>query len=164
MFSKQKKESGIIFLEILIAVALIGIAFITLLGMGANVLNLSNNIRTTIQADSLAKEEIEALRSYRDGTNWAANGLGTNNGLGTVSAGSSNPYYLTVSSGRWNLVSGAETQGIFTRKIVFDAVYRDANGNIAGSGALDSNTKKVTVTIGWPGKTYQVITYLTNWK
>ena len=129
-------------------------------------LNISSSIRNTTQADSLIKEEIEAVRSFRDGTNWYVNGLGT------VNKGSSNPYYVfldaSLNPNKWNLISGTETTGIFTRNIVFDNVSRDpVTNNIENNYNQlnnDPNTVKITVTVAWLNKTSKVIAYFTNWQ
>lgn len=147
---------GFIFLEIIIAVALISIVFMTLLGIGFLSLNISASIQKINQAGFFIKEEFEAVRSFRDGTTWA--------NFKNVNFGSSNPYYFTLSSNQWTRNLGTETLGIFTRNVIFDQVYRDSNENIASSGTLDNDTIKVTVTINWSGKTLQTITYLTNWQ
>jgi len=156
-----KNNSGFIFLEILISIAVIGIVFITLLGIGYLVLNLSSSIQKQTQADSLIKEGFESVRNFRDGTTWATNGLGI------VNYGTGNPYRLVNSSGQWTLVAGAETVGIFTRQIVFDKVSRDTGGSIEAvynSSRNDADTIKVTLTVTWPGKTMQAVSYFTNWK
>jgi len=155
------KDSGFVFLEIIISVTLIGIVFVTLLGIGFLVLNASSSIQKQTQADSLIKEEFEALRNFRDGTLWATNVLGL------VNTGSSNPYYLANNDNQWVLTAGTETVGIFTRKIVFDKVSRDGLGNIEdiyNESRKDIDTIKVTITIAWLGKTIQNVSYLTNWK
>jgi len=149
-------------LEILIAVALIGIVFITLLGIGFTSVKISTAIQKETQADSLIKEEFEALRSFRDSSDWATNGLGV------VSTGSGNPYYMfldtSTNPAHWSAANGTETIGIFTRKIVFDQVYRDFNGDIAPSGTLDSDTIKATITVSWLDRSYQTVAYFTNWQ
>jgi len=155
------KNSGFIFLEIIISVTLIGVVFVTLLGIGFLMLNASSSIQKQTQADSLIKEGFEAVRNFRDGTTWATNGLGT------VSVGSSNPYYLASSANQWVLTAGTETIGIFTRKIIFDAVSRDVSGNIENTyneSTKDTDTIKVTITVTWLDKTIQNVSYLTNWK
>jgi len=144
------------FLEIIISLALISIAFVTLFGVGILAINTSASMKTETQADFLIKEEFEALRNFRDGTTWATNGLGF--------ATTGIPYHLVNSSNKWSLVPGIETIGIFTRSVIFDAVYRDASGNIASSGTIDPWSLKATVTIAWQGRTMQVISYFTNWK
>lgn len=158
-------NKGFIFLEILIAIALISIVFITLLGIGFLSLNISSSIKIANQADSLAKEEFEALRAFRDGTTWAS-------GLGTVSFGSSNPYYLVIDNSvnppKWNIQSGTETVGIFTRSIVFDKVSRDPATqdieSVYSSANDDPDTIKATITISWLNKNSNVVAYFTNWQ
>ena len=159
-------SKGFIFLEILVAVALISIVFMVLLGMSFSALNISHSIQQKTKIDSLIKEELEATRSFRDGSTWAANGLGP------VNFGAGNPYYLILDNSqnppKWKLQSGTETVGIFTRNVVFDKVSRDpANNNIESaynSAHDDPDTRKVTVSVVWSGKTSQVVTYLTNWQ
>src|SRR3989344_1690426 len=165
MFQILPGNKGFIFLDILIAITIISIAFTVILAIGATSLRLSSSIRNTTEADSLIKEEIEALRSFRDGTDWSVNGLGT------VSKGSSNPYHVvldTVSNpNTWNLVSGTETVGIFTRNIVFDSVSRAPATNdieyIYNPTYNDPDTVKITVTVLWLNKSSEVVAYLTNW-
>jgi len=158
------KSKGFIFLEILIATALISIVFITLLGLAFLSLNISSLIQKTTQADSLVKEELEALRSFRDGTTWSTNGLGA------VNTGSGNPYHLILGPvpTEWILVSGTETVDIFSRNIIFDKVSRDTSTNdienVYNVSNDDPNTRKVTVNIAFNNKTYQVVNYLTNWQ
>jgi hypothetical protein len=57
----MKNNSGFIFLEVVISVALISIAFISLLGVGLLVLNVSESIKKQTMASSLIKEEFEWL-------------------------------------------------------------------------------------------------------
>src|SRR3989338_6708926 len=87
------KSKGFIFLEIIIAVALISVVFITLLSVGFSVVTLSASIQKKSQADSLIKEELEAVRAFRDGTTWS--------NVASVNFGSPNNYYFTQSSGQW---------------------------------------------------------------
>lgn len=153
---KRESGAGFVFLEIIIAISLISLVFITLLNVGFLSINLSASVRKTTQANSLIKEEFEAIRSYRDGTTWAT--------FKAVSFGGTNYYYFNLVGNAWNRVSGTEATGIFTRRVIFDQVYRDGSGNIAPSGTLDDNTIKATVTVGWPGKTLSAVNYLTNWQ
>ncbi len=163
---KREKNKGFILLDILIAVVIINVAFIALLETGVMLLNLSSSISNITQADFLIKEEIEATRSFRDGTNWSVNGLGM------VNRGSNNPYHVFLDASstpnKWNLISGAETSGIFTKSIVFDNVSRDPSTNNIESNYNqlhnDPNTVKITATLTWLNKTSQVVAYLTNWQ
>lgn len=159
---KDIRKNGFVLLEIIIAITLIIIVFSILLGVAFSTLSISSLIQKETQADSLIKEEFEALRSFRDGTQWATNGLGT------VNTGSSNPYHLINNSNSWSLVSGTETVGIFTRKIVFEKVSRNPSTydieEVYNQSHVDADTIKVTITISWLNKTIQDVLYLTNWK
>jgi len=163
-------KNGFSLLEILIAVALIGIAFVTLFLVVFSVIMASSAVKATTQADFLIKEELEALRSFRDGTDWSVNGLGA------VQTGVANPYYLFLqvnSAPTWSLVSGTETVGSFTRHIIFKKVFSNSSGIVNGDTATEClgcpenpNMIKITVvaTDSLSGKTYQIVTYLSNWK
>src|SRR5260221_9584326 len=76
---KEKNKNGFIFLEIIIAIALVSIVFVTLLGVGFSLLNISASLKQASQADALAKEEMEAVRVFRDATasTWSTTGVGS---------------------------------------------------------------------------------------
>jgi len=154
-----KNKKGISIIELLIVVAVITTAFATLLGIAGFSLKILNSIKETTQANNLAQEAIEAVRNFRDETEWGVDGLGT------LSA--STDYYpqQTGSPPQWQMTLGEETINIFTRKIVFNNVRRDGNDNIVEAGGTpDNNTKKVTVTVSWKDEQIQIQTYLTNWR
>lgn len=159
-------NKGFTFLEVLIAVALVSVVFVVLLSIGVLSLNLSYAIKNTSGAEALLREELEALRSFRDGTTWATDGLGIFN------TGSANPYYVALDTAfnppKWKLQAGAETVSGFTRSLVFDKVSRNpANQNIESTynpSNDDPNSRKITVSVVSSSITYQVVTYLTNWK
>ena len=162
---KNEKSSGFVFLEILIAIALISTVFIALLNIGFFAMSVSYALEQQTKADSLMKEEFEALRSFRNSTEWEATGLGA------VNYGPLNPYYMLLNTGTnpatWTLSPGTETAGIFTRHIIFDQVSRDpSTKNIEAAYNAsndDPDTIKATITVFWLGKTWQVASYLTNW-
>ncbi|OGZ17561.1 MAG: hypothetical protein A2V72_01460 [Candidatus Nealsonbacteria bacterium RBG_13_37_56] len=157
-----KTNKGFSIIEIMIVIAIIVIGLINLLGVAAFSLKISTIIKQTSQADSLAKETIEAVRTFRDGSDW------DDDGLGILNTGSSNPYYPELDAGpAWKLTSGAETIGNFTRKVVFEKVSRDGSGNIEAvysAANNDPDTRKITATVSWSGRKVEIITYLTNWK
>lgn len=157
-------QRGSILLEAFLAVMIIGIAFSALFDVGVAVVKNSTAIRQSTAANFLSKESIETARSFRDGTTWATTGLGN-----TTTVVPGNSYYFVLNTGvnpnTWVLTSGTETTGIFTRKVIFDTVMRDGSSNIVSSGGTnDPNTRKVTATVSWSGRTLNVITYLTNWR
>ena len=152
-----RKKTGFIFLEILISIALIGVVFLTFLGINAMVLNISQSITLSTRALALVKGEIEAVRSFRDANTWSD--------FTNVNFGGNNDYYFSISGSNWVRNTGTETVDVFSRKVVFDQVYRDGGGNIASSGTLDSQTIKMTATVSWsPSKSIQIVDYLTNWQ
>ena len=154
-----KKNKGFSIIEILVALFVIAVALSALLGLAAFSLKITNTLRETQQAGNFAQELMEITRNFRDGTSWAANGLGT------LSVGSAYHPQQSGSPAVWQFSPGQETEGIFSRKIVFDNIFRDADDNITLSGgSLDNNTKKATVTVWWKDKKIELVSYFTNWK
>ena len=155
-----KNKKGISVVELLVVVVIISVGLVALLNAVTSSLKFSRLMKENDQAKELAQEALEAVRSFRDGTTWDTNGLGTL----TLSV----PYHPQKTSDippKWNLVLLKETIGIFTRKVVFESVFRDSNSNIVlVGGIVDSNTRKVTATVSWQGKTVEISTYLTNWR
>jgi len=156
----KNNEKGIGIIEILVVVAILGVTLGGLLELITFSMKTSSIVKQTSQADALAQETMEEIRSFRDYTDW------NTDGLGTLTVGSS---YYPVKSGsplKWALVSGVENVGIFQRKVVFSSVNRDANKDIVLSGGtLDPDTKKATVTVSRPGgASVELVTYFTNWK
>ena len=153
-------QKGFTVIEIMVVVAILLSAFVGIFGLLVFSLQISILVRETNQANFLAQDTIEAVRNFRDGTVWDINGLGTLI-VDTV-------YYpeKTIDNPpAWTMIQGEETIDIFSRKVIFENVMRDANDNIVGSGGIsDPDTKKVTATVSWKGKKVEIITYLTNWK
>jgi len=106
---------------------------------------------------------VEAVRSFRDGTDWDIDGLGVLN-IGNV--------YHPEKSGdippAWLLLGGEETVNGFVRKVVFERVSRDPGTNnievVYNPGNNDPDTRKVIVTVSWEDREVEIITYFTNWK
>lgn len=155
----NKNKEGISIIEILVVVTIIVIGLAGLLGSATYSLKISTILKETNEANSIAQETIEAVRNFRDGTNWSINGLG----ILTTDID-----YFPQKSGsppKWQLVLGAETIGIFNRKVVFSEVFRDTSDNIVKTGGTDDpNTRKVVVTVNWKNKEVKITSYLTNWR
>jgi hypothetical protein len=159
-------NKGILIVEILIIISIVATALVTFLGIAALSLKISGSIKETTQACAFSQELIEVARSFRDGTVWAANGLGV------LNTGSSYPYYpqldFTSNPPKWIMSSGVETINGFDRKIIIDKVSRDLSTknieSVYNSSRDDVNTRKITATVSWKGKEVEIITYLTNWK
>lgn len=164
----QKSIEGISTIEILIVVAFISIGLTGLLGVISYSLRVSTLVKENTQANFIAQETLEAVRNFRDGTDWDTNGL---RDYILPAATTSGPYYPELDTAfdppKWKLASGTETIDGFTRKIVFEKVSRDGNDNIEQTYNLirdDPNTRKVIITISWVDKGIKLVTYLTNWK
>ena len=157
-----KNSSGSILLEAFMAIMVISIAFGVLLDIGTLSVKTSTSIQKNSQANFLLKEEMEIIRTYRDGTTWSTNGLGT------VGTGGNNFYYFALNNNMWNLTSGTETTGIFKRYVVFDKVSRDPTTQnieaVYNSSHDDPDTRKATVTVSWPETTLHLVSYFSNWK
>ena len=153
-------KKGFTIVEIIIVIAVIVAALVAILGFFAFEARVAERGRMSLEAISFAEEAIEAVRNFRDNTTW------TSNGIGVLTTGID--YHPASSSTGWNIISGSETINEFTRKIIFNKVYRDANDNISDSGTEDSNTRKVIVTVSWADRQGSVneslITYITNWR
>jgi len=147
----HNKKKGIAVVEILIVIGIIAISISSLLGVAVFSLKLSASIKETTTADALAQEMVEAVRNFRDGTDWDIGGLGV---LNTGDA-----YYPKKSEETppaWMLVGGEEAINGFVRKVVFERVSRD--------GSDDPDTRKVIATVSWENKKVEIITYFTNWR
>ena len=171
MQKSQKYSKGISIIELLVAIVIIGVAVSALISFATFSLRTASLLKQTTQASFFAQEAMEALKNYRDNTGWNDDDpLNNYDGLGVVPTGASLRFELSGDTpARWQLLSGTETLGIFTRDIVLEPVERDKQDNIVVSGGtLDLGTKKVTVTVFWEERggtrELEVITYLTNWR
>ena len=164
----QKLISGMSTIEILIVVAFISISLVSLLGVISYSLRISTLVRETTQANFIAQEAMEAVRNFRDGTDWNTDGLRDYIPGGATTSGAYHPESDgTFDPPKWKLVSGTETIDGFTRKIVFESVSRDGNHDIEGTynqANNDPNTRKVVVNVSWKDRKINLVTYLTNWR
>jgi len=154
-------KKGFLLTEVLIGAALITIVMGGLMAAAFYSLKLSAYNEQSISAAGLAQESLEALRAFRDGTDW-------NSSLGALAAG--DPYHMEKSGSAWVIASGQETVGNFTREIVFENVSRDPfSGTIEqvyNPANDDPDTRKAVVAVFWElgSKRIQLTSYFTNWK
>lgn len=160
--SKLNKNlsAGFGLIEILIIAAVIGFALASLAGVGNLALKISGRMKNNLIATNLAMEALEATRAIKEGS-WTA--------LASYNINALYHPYKTGNPLQWSLASGNENNNGFTRQIIMENVYRDANDDIiATGGVLDANTRKITAMISWTdqGNPYQIKLsyYLTNWK
>jgi len=149
----NKIEKGISIIEILIVIAIITIALVSLLGVATFSLKISILIKENTQAVNLAQEAIEATRNIRD-SNWTKL---TNGNHGLTNAG-----------GYWEFIGTENVINGFTRTILIENVSRnpitDDIETTYNPANNDQNTKKATITVSWQDKKVEIVTYLTNWK
>lgn len=157
---KWNNNKAFTIIEVIVVAAVIIAVFVAILGFFAFESKVAERGRMRLKAASLNREAIEAVRNFRDNTIWASDGIGN------LNTGAN--YHPVISGDSWNIISDSEIINEFTRKIVFDRVYRDGNDNISGSGTEDSNTRKVIITISWTDRQgsaeESLITYITNWR
>ena len=154
-FNNAKRGFGLV--EIVIAVA---VATIALFGMSETArvaTGYVNDATKKLQASYLLEEGVEAVKIMRDN--------GWNTHIGNL--GTSTVYYMNYVSSMWQSTNtNTFVDKTYERKFQLDPVYRNANDDIAASGTLDSDTKKLTVTVSWKGRTgttsQSISTYITN--
>lgn len=156
--SKKIFQQGFGLIEITISIAILGVAIFSMFQLAAFSLKYMERIEVKTKAYYLGQEAIEAVRFLRD-TGWTTNikniPLNTN-------------FYPEILQGKWVLSASdpGVIDNLYTRYVFFNAVYRDANDNIAAVGNLDQNTKKITVKVTWQDEAQNqeavIATYLTN--
>lgn len=153
-------NAGLGLVEIVVVAGIISLVFVGLLQLLFLTLKpIGESVRQT-EATYLAEEGIEAVKVLRNG-GWTGN---------IASLSNSTTYYPVIASDNWTLTTtdpGA-INGTYTRTVVFEAVYRDVDDNIAGTGTVDDNTRKVTTTVTWmdrdQSKSVTLETYITNFR
>ncbi len=141
---KKHPNKGISLVEVIVAAAIIGSAVLATMGVYANLSKLSYQNMPKIQANYLAEEGIEAVRTLRD-SGWSAK----ISKLSTTTA-----YNLYWNGTNWTATTtSALIDNLFSRAFTLSDVVRDANFNIASSsGTYDSGSKMVSVTVSWPDR------------
>jgi hypothetical protein len=152
---ENKKGSSIV--EVILAMAIFSLIASTMVSFALGGFNALQQGGEQTQAEFLAGEAIEAIRSIKDD---AWNDI------------IYNQTSLVTSSGRWFFTGEGvdETIGQYTRTIVFEDVCRDVLDDIVDcpGSYTDVHTKKVSSTVSWitgVGKTNEVerVVYITNW-
>ncbi len=162
ILKKNKKEIvGFGMVEVIIAIAIIAIAFTALFDVYASYLRAQFANTRIVKASFLMDEGLEVVRLLRD-TSWSSH-------IGNTSLGVD--YYLYWTGSAWQTTTTPQTiDTLYTRKIVFFGASRDSSDRLVTSGGtLDTNTRGYTVTVTWPTNTgspastsKQVSSYITN--
>lgn len=127
--------------EIIVVVGIVATSFFAVSQVASNFVNRSAKDSNFNKAVQLSKEGVEAVRTLRDAT-WAGN---------IASKSVDTWYYPTNNGTSWSLTltNPGLVEGIFSQTVKFDRVYRDAQDDIAASGAEDINIRKVTSKVDW---------------
>lgn len=131
------RTRGFSLVEIIVAAAVI-LAFIsaTAGALHAYVRLMSADAKRT-QAALLTEETSEALQLLRD-LSWEEE---------IAPLALETPYYLAWDGARYQATTTQVVQGAFVRTFSFSAVRRDGADNISASGATDTDTRRVSVSI-----------------
>jgi len=154
----HQRKLGFAVLEIVVAAGIISIVLLGILQLVSQSIQPINTSVRQAQAVFLAEEAIEVVKVLRN-EGWKSN-------IATLT--NSATYYPTISANNWTLsaTDPGPINGIHTRTVVLDAVYRDGSSDISSSGTLDDNTKKITATITWSernqSRSFVISSYLTN--
>jgi prepilin-type N-terminal cleavage/methylation domain-containing protein len=144
-------------LEVVVAIAIITIAFLALLNVYSIEVRRALLTEDSTTATFLAEEGIEAIRIMRD-TSWATR-------IASMPA-STTRYLFFTGSTFLSTTSPEYVYGRFLRSFTIFDVLRDGNDDIASTGTLDPNTKRVSVSVSWSanlGTTTKTLeAYLTN--
>ncbi|TAK57473.1 type II secretion system protein [Patescibacteria group bacterium] len=160
---KNKRDStkGFGMIEVVVAIAIISIAFTALFDVYGSYLGVQFANTRIVKASFLLEEGLEVVRLLRD-TSWSSN-------IGNTTVGTT--YYLYWTGSAWQATTTAQTvDTLYTRTLVFSNAYRDSNDRIVSSGGtLDPNTRGYMVTVTWPTNTStsattskQISSYITN--
>jgi len=157
----NKNEYGFGIVEMIVVIAVILTALVSILQFSVVGRQTQNLAQETGAAAVLAREALEAVRSERD-DNW------TN--ISSLTFGTR--YYPDLVGSSWVLaVSNPGPIDIYTRWVEFAEVRRDdtTDGIVLSGGSPDPDTRHVTAYVEWTkqgGSTgsLQIETYITNWQ
>ena len=144
-------------LEIIIGVAIISASLFSLIAVAQISLRFVGESTQNAKSGFLLEEGVEAIKFLRD-SGWDVN---------IVPLVVNVSHYLNFNGTNWESTSvNNYIDGVFERSFVIEDVYRDASDDIAESGVLDPDTKKVSVFVLWNTQTGTVAksisTYITN--
>ena len=124
--------------EVVVATSIILVSVLAAMSVAQKSIYVSRESLHMTQSAYLLEEGAEVVRILRDNAwiNISSLTVGTN-------------YYPTFSGGTWILSTGANTIGIFTRKVTIASVNRNGNQDISTTGTNDTGTKLITITVSW---------------
>lgn len=150
-------NKGISLIEVVVGTAVILLVLTGLIAAYGLYIRAGFSSLNTIQSAYLLEGGVEAVTTLRD-QGWSAN-------IANLTIGTN--YYLVWNGTRWTAVTTPTLiDAVYDQHFTLGNVYRDANDNIAASGALDSGARLLSVFVSWRGvagtTTKSVATYLMN--
>ncbi|MDB5259161.1 MAG: seg [Candidatus Taylorbacteria bacterium] len=154
---KIQTNKGMSIIEVLIGSAIIVTGILALIASHTAYTQYAIQNEKNTEITYLLGEGLESLYFLRD-KGWTAY---------IAPLSTSTTYYLAFNGSYWAATTTPQyVDGTFLRKITIDDVKRDSNSDIASSGTLDANTKKVTAAIsysqGQATTTQTISTYVAN--
>jgi type II secretory pathway pseudopilin PulG len=138
MNRKLSYKKGFGLLEIVVVSSIIAIVTIAIVGSLQSYIRVAQVGAQNSQALLLTEEGAEILQLFRD------NGWTTN----IAPLALNTPYSLYWDGSQYLATTTATIiSGTYYRTVTFYPVNRDVNSNIASTGVLDPNTRKVTIRI-----------------
>lgn len=133
-------------IEIIVAVSVLTILFLAIAKYFSVAAKQESQALLESKAGYLLEEGMEAVQFLRN-ESFRGN---------LASLATSTPYFLIFDGTDWTATTTPVViDGKLSRTFELEDVYRDANGNIASSGALDPGAKKVTVSVAWKNSSGQ---------
>ena len=156
---KNNKTRGFLLFELLVAVGIMGLVFVTLFLLQTQFLKIKQDGIKKTKAVYYAEEAMEAVHHIRSVSGWAA-----------IPTNGVTKFVTLQPAGFWTL-DDSETplaDAEFSRTVKFDSVNRETlpSGRISATGVDDPSTRKITVSVSWESgaKKVEIETYLTAWK
>ena len=136
--SRNFFKKGSLMVEVIIVVSILTVSVLATSAVAQKSIYLARQSLNQSKTAFLLEEGAEGTRIVRDNA-WS----------NISSLTLSTDYYLSFSGGTWTFSTTPFLVGIFTRKVMFSSAYRDGDQNLASSGALDDQTRLVTVDVSW---------------
>ncbi|MBU0646085.1 prepilin-type N-terminal cleavage/methylation domain-containing protein, partial [Patescibacteria group bacterium] len=148
----SQNQTGFSLVEVILAIAILGIGGTAIVMMLGNSYQSSQAASDRSEAGFLASQTYEAVRSIgQDAYNRLLDGT----------------YGLDDADGSWDFAATSDLIGRFTRQVVIETALRDPAGDLSDVGSADIHTKKLTTTLDWDylgaAKTFESVDYFTNW-
>jgi Tfp pilus assembly protein PilV len=140
LYKKSVKQKGMSVLEVLIGSTIITVGILALSQTYSTYVRYALTHDKKIQSTYLLEEGIEAMTLMRD-SSWSTN-------ISSVSSATTSLYF-NGTMWQFSSTTNEYIDGTFVRNVVVSPVTRDGNNRIASSGSVDSNTRKVTVTVSY---------------